>query len=297
VQIVDSHHHLWDLTRNPLPWLETGRPNPLRRDFLLGDFLAEIDGAPVSWSVCVQAGMPIEEAQWLLDLGGPDSVLAGVVAQADLGDPGFGAILAALLEHPGSVPLVGLRDPGLAGRAAGGGVLSASAGLGLLGKTGLPLDLLTPRGTLGAVADLVTRHPEVSFVVDHLGQPPLDLDATALATWASELSAVARHGNVVCKLSGLRPEWAASRRADVERVVGTAFETFGPARLMFGSDWPVTPALVGGYRDVLDLLMDLVPAGDDARDVWGGTARRVYGLTENVAPRRGTSTETGSSLC
>jgi L-fuconolactonase len=45
---------------------------------------------------------------------------------------------------------------------------------------------------------------------------------------------------------------------------------------MYGSDWPVC-TLAASYEQVLDLAREAVPPGD--RDaVFGGTARRAYGL-------------------
>ena len=69
------------------------------------------------------------------------------------------------------------------------------------------------------------------------------------------------------------------RRADLRPCAEVALDAFGPARLMFGSDWPVC-TLAASYPDVLraadDLTAGLSPAERAA--VFAGTATSVYGL-------------------
>jgi L-fuconolactonase len=287
--VVDAHHHLWDLARNPLPWLDGQGENPLRRNFLLGDLLDELDGTGVKQTICVQAGITLQESRWLFEVGNGGSPIAGVVAQADLGDPQLATTLAELRQCPGAVPLVGLRDPTLVRRYAQNAEDSWSSGLTRMRHIGLPIDLLTPAGTLAAAARLTREHPELTFVMDHLGQPPVVAGGAALRNWATDLATVAQGTNVVCKLSGLRPEWAASHGRHLRFVVESAFELFGPARLMFGSDWPVSP-LAGGYRACLEMMRGLLPmlSRDESASFWGGTAGRVYGLTPGTGGERAT---------
>jgi L-fuconolactonase len=91
---------------------------------------------------------------------------------------------------------------------------------------------------------------------------------------------VARQTNTCCKLSGLVTEAAASWRVDhLRRYVEHLVETFGPNRLMWGSDWPVVD-LAGGYARwraaSLELLQGLTQSERNA--VLGGTAAAFYGL-------------------
>ena len=68
---------------------------------------------------------------------------------------------------------------------------------------------------------------------------------------------------MTCKL-GLFTE------ADPEATVRRAVGWFGPARCMFGSDWPVC-LLASEYGDAIAIV------GDDP-EVLAGTAIRTYGL-------------------
>jgi predicted TIM-barrel fold metal-dependent hydrolase len=67
--------------------------------------------------------------------------------------------------------------------------------------------------------------------------------------------------------------------SDLAPYAEVALDAFSPGRLMFGSDWPVC-RLAGGYGAVLraaQRLTERLTAAERAA-VFGGTARRVYGL-------------------
>ena len=59
---VDAHHHLWDLSHIQYPWLLDrggerffGQPDPIRRNYLVADFAADVGGR-ISRSVHIQVG-------------------------------------------------------------------------------------------------------------------------------------------------------------------------------------------------------------------------------------------------
>ena len=95
------------------------------------------------------------------------------------------------------------------------------------------------------------------------------------------MRALAAHGNVVCKLSGMVTEaaWDAWAVADLRPYAETVLDAFGPDRVMFGSDWPVC-RLAASYEAVLGAAQELTATLGDAEraDIFAGTARRTYGL-------------------
>jgi L-fuconolactonase len=135
--------------------------------------------------------------------------------------------------------------------------------------------LVLPRH-LPRLLQVIDRHPDLTFVLDHFGKPHL---ATGeIADWRRDVAQLAERPNIVCKLSGLvteaRPDWQiADLRPAVDHVLGC----FGPRRMMWGSDWPVLD-LAGDYARWLaaaeTLLADL--SVDEQEDVFGGTAERIY---------------------
>jgi L-fuconolactonase len=119
----------------------------------------------------------------------------------------------------------------------------------------------------------VDRHPDVTFVIDHLAKPPAALGA--VAPWDADIAALAARPNVMCKLSGLvteaGPDWTV---ADLRPFAAHVLACFGAARVLWGSDWPVVN-LAGGYEAWWQATEALVaPADRDA--VLGGNVRRVY---------------------
>jgi L-fuconolactonase len=118
--------------------------------------------------------------------------------------------------------------------------------------------------------------PRLTFVLDHLGKPPIA--SGTLEPWATDLRALAALPNTFCKLSGLVTEAdpASWTVGDLRPYAETALEAFGPDRLMFGSDWPVCTA-AGTYGEVLGAATRLIAPAERTR-VLETTATRVYGL-------------------
>ena len=99
--------------------------------------------------------------------------------------------------------------------------------------------------------------------------------------WQEEFEAAARFPNVYCKLSGMVTEadWGAWTPRDFAPYVRIALDAFGPERLMFGSDWPVS-TLCASYEQVVQALRDALGpiSADEKAQIFGGTAERFYGL-------------------
>jgi L-fuconolactonase len=280
VRIVDAHHHLWDLGVRDQDWITGPALAPLRRDFLLGDYQSVADVNGIAASVVVQTVTVPGETPELLALAGASDLIAGVVGWTDLTAPDIADRLAALKEQPGGGNLVGLRhqvqseaDPDWLTRP------DVLRGLGAIARAGLVYDLVITAGQLGASARAAAAVPDLVFVLDHLGKPPIAAGHTE--PWAQDLRGLAALPNTVAKLSGLVTEadWRRWQVADLRPYAEVALDAFGPARMMFGSDWPVC-TLTANYPDVLaaarDLTAGLSPAEREA--VFAVTATSVYGL-------------------
>ncbi len=157
---------------------------------------------------------------------------------------------------------------------------AVSRGMRRLQQRGYSWDLLVTHRHLAAAARFAARHDDHWLVLDHFGKPDI---ARGAAHWAEQARPLAALPHVVGKLSGLVTE--AGRGCWTEQQLlpffDAALELFGPQRLMFGSDWPVC-LLAAEYRQVYQLCETaLAPLTETQRSaIWGGTACRVYGLTE-----------------
>jgi L-fuconolactonase len=120
--------------------------------------------------------------------------------------------------------------------------------------------------------------PGLSFVLDHLGGPPAGTGQAGTAgRWAAAICSLAELPNVACKLSGAHTRQA--RAADLRPYYETVLAAFGPGRLLFGSDWPVS-ALTAPYGQVCALYRELAAqlSATERDAIFSGTARRVYRL-------------------
>jgi L-fuconolactonase len=273
---IDAHHHLWDLGRRPQPWLTGEALEPISRTFRLAELRPLLAAHGIEATVVVQSSSSAAETRELLAIAGESGgLIAGVVGWADLTDPALPEVLGSL-----SGPLAGIRhqvqdepDPAWLTRP------EVHAGLRAVGAAGLVYDLLVTPVQLAAAAETARALPEVRFVLDHGGKPPLA--AGEWEPWAGQVAALAGLPNVACKLSGLITEadWDGWRPQDVLPAARHLLDVFGPDRLMYGSDWPVC-TLAGGYADVYALAEQAVAALDPAERaaVLGGTAARWYGL-------------------
>ena len=279
-RIVDAHHHLWDLGVRDQDWITGPALAPLRRDFLLEDYHLLAEAYGITASVVVQTVTVAEETPELLALAAGSDLIVGVVGWTDLTAPDVADRIAALAERPGAAKLVGLRhqvqnepDPDWLTRP------DVLRGLEAVARAGLVNDLVITAGQLPAAARAAAAVPDLMFVLDHLGKPPIASGRTE--PWEADLRRLAALPNTAAKLSGLVTEadWQQWKVADLRPYADTALDAFGPGRLMFGSDWPVC-TLAAAYGDVLaaarDLTGQLSPAEREA--VFSGTAATVYGL-------------------
>lgn len=293
---IDAHHHLWRVLPGaaggprPAPrahdWLDDPALTAIRRDFTLDDFAPAIAAAEIDRTVLVQVLPDAEETADFLALAAedPDGRVAGVVGWVDLTDGRTADVLAALRAGVGGELLVGVRhlvqgeaDPRWLTRP------DVRRGLREVGEAGLVYDLLTRPHQLPAAIETVRALPGQTFVLDHVSKP--DIAAGGLEPWASLVRELAAEPNVFCKLSGMVTEadHAAWTVADLRPYADVVLDAFGPARVMFGSDWPVC-LLAASYEEVVAAAEALTVGLTDAErdDVFGATAVRAYRLREST---------------
>lgn len=277
-QVLDAHLHLWDPSVRHHDWL-AALPALQRR---YGPEDLDAGRHQITGAVFVQADCrddeALDEVRWVTDLAADHRFLRGIVAYAPLHE---GSSAAPHLRALAAEPLVvGVRrllqghssetitDPGLI------------AGIRLLPEWGLAFDLCVTHDQLPAVAALVDACPETTFILDHLGKPPVARGQ--FDPWREDLARIASFPHVACKLSGLAteaaPGWTA---ADVRPYLAHALEVFGPRRCMIGSDWPVATlqTTVEQWIDVVLAVIADLPLEDRAA-VLGDAAVATYRLAD-----------------
>ncbi len=272
--ILDAHLHLWDPAVLEYDWLSDG----LARRFGPDD-LVRAEGGDVSVErVFVQADcrpdQALDEVRWVESLA-PGAGVVGIVAFAPL-EAGADRVAAVLDDYAAHPLVVGVRR---LLQSEGVGFATAPGfrdGARSLAERALVFDACVRASQLGDVIALSDAVPELSIVLDHLGKPArgaADDDA-----WASAMAALAERPAVTVKLSGLPAELGPGwREADVEPLLDVCLAAFGPNRLLYGGDWPVSGPLGRWRETVARWALDRAGAVDAAA-IMGGNARRVYGV-------------------
>lgn len=280
--IVDSHVHLYDPAALPYGWMRgdpvLDRPHGLAAfDDAVGAVRVE---RLVFVEVAVDPGHHLAEARAIQALADRDPRIGAIVAHAPVER---GAAVEADLDRLAELAaLRGIRrliqdepDPAFCLRP------DFVEGVRRVGARGLLFELClrAGKGQLASAIELVRRCPDVRFVLDHIGKPPIAADRAE--PWRSELRALAELPNVVCKISGVITEADPERwtRAILRSWIEHALDCFGFSRVMFGSDWPVSAKthLYPTWVAILDTLLAGCSAEERAR-FWAGTAREVYRL-------------------
>lgn len=140
--------------------------------------------------------------------------------------------------------------------------------------------------------------------IDHLCKPNLRLPFSSAGSvithpdfleWKFLVSILARFPRTYMKLSGGFSELPplSSAEPDISSLVerlspwtDVIFDTFGPDRVLFGSDWPVCNVSGGGnevswrrWKAVVEGVLERRGLPDDQKNgVWGQVAAAAYGI-------------------
>ena len=239
VPAIDTHIHLYDPTRPAgVPW-PAPTETQLYRPHLPADFKPLAAAAHVVGAVIVEASDWVEDNQWVLDLARDETAIVGVVGNLKPGQPAFAADLKRFAANPlfrglrlrGSSFPAGLDDP------------ATLADLKRVADAGLSLDVVGGGAVLAPTLQIARTFPDLRLVMDHLPFTPWDGKVADLRT---ALAPLAARRNVYIKISDV------VRVRDGQPVTDAAFhrpaldalmDLFGPDRVLYGSNWPVSNRL------------------------------------------------------
>lgn len=277
--IVDTHLHVIDQSVLDYPWL-AGEP-ALNRSFAYETYAAEARkvGIEASLHMEVDAAPGLIEAETdnVARLAArPDSLIVGAIAACRPEEEGF----AAYLERQRANPLVkGFRRVlhVVPDDLSEGALFREN--IGRLAGTGLTFDIVVKPHQIPRAIALVDRAPDVSFVLDHCGNPDTGNDPDH--PWHENLAEIAKRPNVTAKVSGIvvngdRENWTVETlRPAVEHVISS----FGWDRVVWGSDWPVS-TLAGGLSPWVAATHALIAGAshEERRKLLSQNARRLWKL-------------------
>lgn len=274
---IDSHQHFWQLSRGDYGWL-TSELGLIYRDFSPDDLRPILQHHKIDATILVQAAPTISETEFMLDIAHRTDFVKGVVGWADFEAKDAPDVIGRLAAHE---CLLGLRpmiqdipDPDWMLRP------SIEPAIAAMEREALRFDALLKPPHLQPFLAFLRKYPHLPIVVDHGAKPEIRHDG--FAAWAPAIAEIARDERVFCKISGLITEASSDWQVDdLRRYIDHLVACFGPARLMWGSDWPVAN-LAGGYDRWMEASEACLSAlsGDERVAIHGGTAGRFYGLPD-----------------
>ena len=276
MKFIDSHLHFWNPQVLRYKWLE-GVPE-LNRPFEVAEFEQATASQSIDGVVFVEADCAPEqnvaEADWVAALPAP---IKGIVAYAPLEN---GASAKETLDQLSERPLVkGIRRL-LQAEPEGFGVQpNFIEGVKLLADYNFSFDIGVRHVQLSDAMVLIAACPNVRFVLNHMGKPNIaegDID-----NWRELMTVISGFDNVDMKFSGMvteadRNQWTSK---DLRPYVDVVLKEFTPARMMFGSDWPVC-TLAASYPRWFSTAQSFIQSLSDAeqQQIFAGTATRAYRL-------------------
>jgi L-fuconolactonase len=239
--VIDAHTHFYDPARpQGVPW-PPREEKLLYRTVLPKDYRALPVPLPVTGTVVVEASPWVEDNQWVLDLAAKEPLIVGLVGNLTVGTPAFAGHLKRFAANK-LFRGIRIRDRKLEGALE---EVAFTNDLKLLADQDLSLDLVGGREILPFADRLAKELPSLRIIIDHLAGLAVNGKAPP-ADWLERMRALARRPKVFCKLSGLvegtgRADGSAPRDVEFYRPVLDAMrETFGPERLIYASNWPVS---------------------------------------------------------
>ncbi len=294
--IIDPHHHLWNLTSGWYPWLTTDRPDemvfgnpaPLARNYTIPNYLADWSGLSLVKSVHVTAalagGDATAETRWLQELAGAHGFPHGIVAGAALEQPDAERSLAAQAEFAnvrGIRQIVSWHKNPRFNFCERSDIMADTKwrnGFALLSKFGFSFDLMLFPTQLPDALDLARAFPDTQIILNHTGSP-VDRDEDGLARWRDGMKALSTTDNVAVKISDLCAydhDWSV---ASFRPFVRDTIEWFGVERCMFASDFPVA-LLHGSAQQIYSAFMEIVAdlSADEQHSLFYDNAVNFYRL-------------------
>ncbi len=256
MNILDTHHHLWDLSLRSYDWITELPENEsikINRNFLIDDLDVLADENNVTGTICVQAHQSEEEALWLLEIAKNSNLIKGVVCWVDLKNSNIGFSLDKYQTYD---KFCGIRhvwhdeknedwimDP------------KVIKGLKTLSERQINFDFLVRPNHLKYIFEVYEKIPKLNGVIDHIAKPKIK--ENIFEPWAENISELSKIDSLNCKISGMVEEMNDSQEISIlKNYTDHVIESFGHDKVMYGSNWPVC-LTKKSYSEVLEIAKSM----------------------------------------
>ena len=297
LEIVDAHHHFWNLDKNYYPWLVDREENHfflsdysnLKRNYLPNEYRQDARDFKIIATVHVEAEWDrddqVGETAWLhqifKDSGMPNAVVGHVwLASKDceeiLNKHQQFPLFRGVRSKPITSPSPNYENPKGAGSMHDP---NWQHGLSVLERLGLSYDLRVPYWHLHEAADILGVHSNLQVALNHTGFP-WDRSEKGIKSWKKAMRAIAACPNVCVKLSELGLENAPWTVESNRGVVLDTIEIFGIERCMWASNFPVAGLKIS-YKDQLNGMLEIMRdlRFSDLQKIFNENAIRFYKIS------------------
>ena len=263
--IIDTHVHLYDPTRpQGVPWPGPEQPKSIYRRFLPSDYRKIAEPFGVVGLIETECSPWVEDNYWVLDVAVNEPIVVGEVGDLLPGHPDYGDHLARLHKNP---IYVGIRLSNLWGRNVEELLKKPQvwADIKALSDAGLSLDFGGGAREVKQLLQITDRIPGIRIVINHLPGARVPDDPAERATWQQNTRELAKRPNIYVKFSEIfqRVDEKGRRVTSGGRIprelsfyrprLDEIWETFGPDRLLFASDWTNSEPM-GTFGETLGLV-------------------------------------------
>ena len=273
--IIDSHQHFWNYNPKRDKWINSSM-KILQKDFLPEHLKPILDENGIDGCIAVQADQSENENEFLLDCAENNLFIKGVVGWIDLKVKNIENKLAFYKTNPlfkGVRNIVQDEHDNYLLRS------DIQNGISKLSSYNLTYDLLIFPRQLPAAIALVEKFPKQIFILDHIAKP--HISNFKAENWKKNITALSKFNNVNCKLSGMvtETEGFIFNDNDFYPYIDHIFKSFGPERILFGSDWPVC-LLAANYKKVTEIVKNYLKSHSKKTklNVMGLNAIKIYNL-------------------
>jgi predicted TIM-barrel fold metal-dependent hydrolase len=288
---IDAHFHIW--RQQDQPWLVGpmvprifGPYESIRRDYPIGEFLADNEGSGVEKGVYVQTNWAKEDFEKEVaflqrtadETGWPHAIVGYADMTVDDMRPQIDRLMTYKLLRGVRMQLHWHETPEFRFAPDARQVIDpvVKRNVARLKDYDLSFDLQLFAAQMKDGLELVSENPETNFILTHCGMLT-GAEPEAVELWKEGLRTLAKAPNLYAKLSGLGTFVHRNDPTLIALIYDAAIEILGSDRLMFGSNFPVEKIWTG-HAELMAAhraAAERHGAADQANIFWN-TAEKVY---------------------
>ena len=208
ISILDTHQHLWDLSKFKLAWVTEG--HELAKSYVPADYARATEGLNVVKAVYMEVDVIPEQQQKEADyvVGLCESGTTPTCAAVVSGRPNSAGFEKYARQFKGHKYVKGIRQVLHVKETPPGYALEADfvKGIKLLGELGLSFDLCVRPAELPDFVKLVDQCPGTRFVLDHCGNADLKHGPAERERWKRDMAEIAKRKDRIAVLAFSRPD-------------------------------------------------------------------------------------------